>query len=56
MQLDGNQKKVNKKFGTNFNMPVLYLTELLALAQNVDPQELGFKFHSVKLKTFLEKI
>ncbi len=56
MQLDGSQRKVNTKFGTDFNVPVLYLTELLALAQGVDPNELGLKFHTVKMSEFLKKI
>ncbi|MHA1732181.1 MAG: CoB--CoM heterodisulfide reductase iron-sulfur subunit B family protein [Promethearchaeota archaeon] len=51
-----NQRAVNKKFGTNFKIPVLFLPEMMALAQGVDPKSLGFKFHPTKLKEFLEKV
>ncbi|MHA1310109.1 MAG: CoB--CoM heterodisulfide reductase iron-sulfur subunit B family protein [Candidatus Helarchaeota archaeon] len=55
MQLDGNQRKVNSKFGTNYKIPVLYLTELIALAQGIPPAELGLNFHAVKMKELIEK-
>ena len=55
MQLDGNQRKLNSKYGTNFNIPILYLTELIALAQGVQEAELGLNFHSIKVKELLTK-
>lgn len=56
MQLDGRQRKVNQVFGTDFKIPVLYLTELITLAQGANPEDLGVKFHTVKLKELLEKM
>lgn len=55
-QFEMNQGKVNKAFGTDYNIPTLYFTEFLALAFGADPGELGLKFHRVKLKSVLEKI
>ncbi len=43
--LDMRQKQINKKFGTNHNMPVLYITQLLGLALGIDPDKLGLKSH-----------
>ncbi len=45
--LEANQRRVNKKFQTNFNIPVLYITELMALAFGYTPEEIGIKFHAV---------
>jgi len=56
MQLDGNQRKINAKYGTNFNIPVLYLTELIAIAQGVLPADLGLNFHAVKMKSLIERL
>lgn len=56
MQFDGNQRKVNTKFGTEYNIPVLYLAELVAIAMGIDNKSLGFKFHTIKAKELLAKI
>jgi len=45
--LEANQKRVNKKFQKDFNIPVFYITELMALAFGYTPDELGIKFHAV---------
>jgi len=50
-QFDNIQKNVNKEFGTNFQIPIFYITELMAIAFGHSPEELGFKFHSTKLKS-----
>ncbi|MHA1378176.1 MAG: CoB--CoM heterodisulfide reductase iron-sulfur subunit B family protein [Candidatus Helarchaeota archaeon] len=55
-QFEMNQGKVNKAFNTNYKIPTLYFTEFLALAFGANPDELGLKYHRVKLKNFLEKI
>jgi heterodisulfide reductase subunit B len=54
-QFDSNQKKAEKVAGTTFNIPVLYVTELLALAFGENPDDLGLKFHRTRLKALLEK-
>ncbi|MHA1339955.1 MAG: CoB--CoM heterodisulfide reductase iron-sulfur subunit B family protein [Promethearchaeota archaeon] len=50
-QFDTVQRLVNKEFGTNFKIPVLYITELIALSFGYSPSEIGLKFHTIKLKT-----
>jgi len=54
-QFDNNQKKAEKIDGKTFGLPVLYITELLALAFGENPDELGLKFHRTRLTAFLEK-
>jgi heterodisulfide reductase subunit B2 len=43
MNLDLNQKEINKAFGSDFNMPVLYFTQIMGLAFGYSPKELGIK-------------
>ena len=54
-QFDTYQKKAEKISGKTFGIPVLYITELLALAFGSKPDEIGLKFHRVRLKALLEK-
>ena len=53
---EGNQRKVEHEFGTEFKIPVLYYPQLLGLALGFEPNEVGFKFNRVKAKAFLEKL
>lgn len=55
-QFEMNQGKINKIYNTNYNIPVLYFTEFLALAFGIDPEAIGLKYHRVKLKEFLDRI
>ncbi|MHC1590607.1 MAG: CoB--CoM heterodisulfide reductase iron-sulfur subunit B family protein [Candidatus Helarchaeales archaeon] len=56
-QFEMGQSKVNKKFeGADYKIPVLYFAEYLALAFGEKPEELGVKFHRVKLNPLLAKI
>jgi len=48
--IEANQKKVNKEYKTAYDMPVLYITEIIALAFGYKPADLGLKFHSVGRK------
>jgi CoB--CoM heterodisulfide reductase subunit B len=41
--------------GDDYNIPVIYYTELLCLAMGIPPEEIGVKKHAVKSKAFLEK-
>ena len=56
LHFDFQQKAVNKKYGTDFNFPILYLTELVALAMGYNYEELGLKFHGIKPKKMLEEL
>ncbi len=54
-QMDTNQKKAGTQSNNTFDIPILYLTELFALAFGYPPDELGLKFHRARLTSFLEK-
>ena len=54
-QLDTNQKKAGTQSNSTFDIPILYLTELYALAFGYNPDDLGLKFHRARLSGFLEK-
>jgi heterodisulfide reductase subunit B len=41
MNLEGYQPLVNKTFGTDFDIPVMYFTQLAGLALGVDPKKLA---------------
>ena len=56
LQFDYQQKAVNKKYNTEFKFPVLYLTELVALALGYNDKELGLKFHGTKPKKMLQEL
>ncbi len=53
---EGNQKRIEKEFGTEYKLPVLYYPQLLGLALGLDPkQELGFNLNRVKARALLER-
>lgn len=56
LQFDFGQRTVNKEYNTDFNFPVFYITELIALSHNIAEKELGLKFHGVKPMNFLQEI
>jgi heterodisulfide reductase subunit B len=39
--LDARQRDINKKYGTSFHIPVLYISQLIGLTQNIPFSELG---------------
>lgn len=39
--LDARQGDINKKYGTSYRMPILYLSQLIGLAQRINPNQLG---------------
>jgi len=41
VNLECYQKQVNKEFGTEFHMPVMYFTQLMGLALGIAPKRLG---------------
>lgn len=55
-QFDTRQRDLSKKFETDYGIPVLYLTELYALAMGFSPDDLGLKFHRVRLSNVLAKL
>jgi heterodisulfide reductase subunit B len=55
-QMDTNQKKASTQTNEEINVPILYLTELMALSFGVPAEEIGLKFHRAKVSPVLEKL
>lgn len=55
-QYDFQQRDINKTHETDFKFPVFYLSELAALAFGFSPDDLGLKYHRVKVKKMLENL
>jgi heterodisulfide reductase subunit B len=49
INLDAYQDKINKKFGTKFQIPIMFFTQLLALALGADRYEIRFKENVVPI-------
>lgn len=56
LNLDAYQDNVNKHFGTNYNIPILYFTQLIGLAFGISPKKLGFGKEFVDAAPALKKI
>jgi heterodisulfide reductase subunit B len=52
---DSNQKGIESEFETTYNLPVLYLTQILGMAMGFDRKELGLNLNVVKTKELLSK-
>jgi heterodisulfide reductase subunit B len=55
-QFDFNQREINKNKNTDYNFPVFYITELIALACGINEKELGLNFHRIKVNDILQKL
>ncbi|MFX1316129.1 MAG: CoB--CoM heterodisulfide reductase iron-sulfur subunit B family protein [Promethearchaeota archaeon] len=55
-QFDTRQRDLSKKYETEYDIPVVYITELYALAMGYSADEIGLKFHRTRLTSILEKI
>jgi heterodisulfide reductase subunit B len=53
--VDAYQSRVNKKFKTNFNLPILFFTQLIGVALGLDGKDLGLKTNIVPAETVLAK-
>lgn len=53
--LDYYQEAIAKKLGIRLGIPVLYVSELVALALGADPADIGLDMHAVPVEPFLEK-
>ncbi|MBN1667779.1 MAG: CoB--CoM heterodisulfide reductase iron-sulfur subunit B family protein [Anaerolineales bacterium] len=56
LNLDAYQDSVNKHFGTNFNIPILYFTQMIGLAMGLPAGKLGFGKEIVDAGPALAKI
>jgi heterodisulfide reductase subunit B len=55
VMFDGNQKGIEAEFETTYDLPVLYLTQVLGLAMGFDRKELGMNLNVVKTKKLLSR-
>jgi heterodisulfide reductase subunit B len=53
--LDGRQEQINEKFGTSFNIPIFYFTELMGLSFGISASDLGFQKHLTEVEDFLKE-
>ena len=56
MNVDAYQAETNRHFQTNFQMPILFFTQLMGLAFGLDPKTLGFGREFVSAKNMLSRI
>ena len=54
--LDAYQSKVNSKFKTDYNLPVLFISQLIGLALGIDPISLGLRTNIVSPSEMLDYI
>lgn len=47
LNLDSRQKQIEEECGETFNLPILYFTQLMGLAFEIAPKELGLQKHFV---------
>ena len=56
-RFDTSQRDLSKKFeGSEYNVPVLYVTELIALAMGISSEDIGMKNHRVRRNTAIENL
>ncbi len=53
VMFDDNQRSIESEYDTTYNLPVLYLTQVLGLAMGFDRKELGLNMNVVKTKELL---
>jgi heterodisulfide reductase subunit B len=57
IQYEMGQLQLKKEpYNAQFNVPIMYYPELLGLAMGMDPKDLGFSLHRVKVDSVLQKI
>ncbi len=56
LNLDMRQAAVEKQFGEKFQLPIYYITELLALACGDEPKQVGLEKHFVEAGRFLQTV
>lgn len=53
--LDGRQIQINEKFGTDFDIPIFYFTQLMGIAFGAASQELALAKHITEVEVFLQE-
>jgi succinate dehydrogenase / fumarate reductase cytochrome b subunit len=56
LNLDSRQPEVEKVIGQKLNLPILHLSQLVALALGISPKELGLNRHVVSTRPALERL
>jgi heterodisulfide reductase subunit B len=56
LNLDAYQENVNRHFKTDFNIPILYFTQLVGLALGLAPEQLGIGKEFVDARPALARI
>lgn len=57
LQYEVSQVQLNKELGEKrYHIPVIYFTQLLGLAMDLDPKDLGLEVHMIDTKPLLDKI
>jgi len=56
LNLDAYQGKINSKYGTNFDLPVFFVTQLIGLALDIEPKSLGLNTNIVSPNRILDHI
>ncbi len=56
INLDAYQSRVNSRFSSSFNLPVLFVTQLIGLALGIDYEALGLDTNIVSARAVLEHI
>jgi heterodisulfide reductase subunit B len=56
VNLDLRQQDINKQTGKNYQIPIVYITQLLGLCLGIGPGELGFNQLMVPASVVLEKV
>jgi len=52
--LDTRQREIEKKFETEYNLPILYFTQLLGLAMGISPEKLEIKRHLTSTESIFQ--
>ena len=55
MNLDAYQGKINRKYKKNYNLPILYFTQLIGLALDLPARELGFGTELVSAESVVKR-
>lgn len=53
---DDSQRRIERTFGTEYNIPVLYYPQILGLAIGLEPKEIGLNMNRVKTAGLLAKL
>jgi heterodisulfide reductase subunit B len=54
--LELRQPDIEKKYNVSYNLPILYITELIGLALGISPKKLGMNKHIVSTQPVLKKL